>query len=87
MSDKTIQVAMYDEPVHFEKNGTWNDIDNDTYIASVKLKTKSCALINSVRCDITLGVCYIGVTARYSKYCYLGRMAIHQQCNYIGFPG
>ena len=29
MSDKTIQVAMYDEPVHFEKNGTWNDIDND----------------------------------------------------------
>ena len=50
MSDKTIQVAMYDEPVHFEKNGTWNDIDNDTYIASVKLKTKSCALINSVRC-------------------------------------
>ena len=31
MSDKTIQVAMYDEPVHFEKNGTWNDIDNDLY--------------------------------------------------------
>ena len=31
MSDKTIQVAMYDEPVHFKKNGTWKDIDNDLY--------------------------------------------------------
>ena len=39
---------------------------NDTYIASVKLKTKSCALINGVRCDITLGVCYTDGTVRYN---------------------
>lgn len=28
MSDNTIQAVMYNEPVHYEENGEWEDLDN-----------------------------------------------------------
>ena len=45
MSDKTIQVAMYDEPVHFEKNGTWNDIGHIVIFYTI-LINRECLLEN-----------------------------------------
>lgn len=28
MSDNTVQAVMYNEPVHYEENGGWEDLDN-----------------------------------------------------------
>lgn len=38
---------------------------NDTYIASVKLKAKSCLTVGGPRCDITLGIKYTDGSVRY----------------------